>query len=263
VASAGPVRDDADVDLPDKPVEIDPTHMRASDADRDRIADLLREALAEGRLTPDEHAERIDAVYEAKTYAELAPIVADLPGTGAAAPSAPPVVRDDLPAPQAGSSNLVAILSGAERKGRWLVEPHTNVVAVFGGVELDLRQAVLAQREVTINITNVCGGVSITVPPGVRVINSVTAVMGGCSLPSDDTVGPEAPVVRLTGMNVLGGIDVKRLNPDAVAGSAAIDGRDFHQRQRHLHRDFRDKQRAVHREFRSQQRELRRQRRDR
>lgn len=233
--------------------------MRASDADRDRIADLLRESLAEGRLTPDEHAERIDAVYEAKTYAELAPIVADLPGTGAAAPSAPPVVRDDLPAPQAGSSNLVAILSGAERKGRWLVEPHTNVVAVFGGVELDLRQAVLAQREVTINVTNVCGGVSITVPPGVRVINSVTAVMGGCSLPSDDTVGPDAPVVRLTGMNLLGGIDVKRLN--AATGSAAIDGGDFHERQRHLHRELRDKQRAAHRDFRAQQRELRRQRR--
>ncbi|WP_308211620.1 DUF1707 SHOCT-like domain-containing protein [Actinoallomurus soli] len=251
------------MDVPDKPVEVDPRLMRASDADRDRIADQLREALAEGRLTAEEHAERLDIVYQAKTYAELAPVVADLPGAGAPAPAAPQPVRHDLPAPQAGSPNLVAILSGAERKGRWLVEPHTNVVTVLGGVELDLRQAVLAQREVTINITAVLGGVSITVPPGVRVLNSVTSVMGGCSLPSDDTVGPDAPVIRLTGMALLGGIDVKRLNADATTDSAAIVGRDFHARQRSLHREFREKQRAVHREFREQQRELRRQRRTR
>ncbi|MEV5755065.1 DUF1707 domain-containing protein [Actinoallomurus sp. NPDC052308] len=249
------------MDVPDKPVEVDPSLMRASDADRDRIADRLREALAEGRLTAEEHAERLDVVYQAKTYAELAPIVADLPGAGGPMPAAPQVVRDDLPAPQASSPNLVAILGGAERKGRWLVEPHTNVVAVLGGVELDLRQAVLAQREVTINITTIMGGVSITVPPGVRVVNSVTSVMGGCSLPSDDTVGPDAPVIRLTGMALLGGIDVKRLNVDQGAEPAAVDGGDFHARQRSLHREFREKQRAVHREFREQQRELRRHRR--
>lgn len=236
--------------------------MRASDADRDRIADQLREALAEGRLTAEEHAERLDTVYQARTYAELAPVVADLPGAGGTTPAAPRMARDDLPAPSAGSPNLVAILSGAERKGRWLVEPHTNVVTVLGGVELDLRQAVLAQREVTINITAVLGGVSITIPPGVRVLNSVTSVMGGCSLPSDDTVGPDAPVIRLTGMTLLGGIDVKRLSADSTTDTAAVaDGRDFHTRQRSLHREFRDKQRAVHREFRDQQRELRRQRR--
>ncbi|WP_157872195.1 DUF1707 SHOCT-like domain-containing protein, partial [Streptomyces silaceus] len=53
--------------------------LRASDADRDRTADILREALAEGRLTAEEHAERIDGVYRAKTMAELEPLVGDLP----------------------------------------------------------------------------------------------------------------------------------------------------------------------------------------
>lgn len=233
--------------------------MRASDADRDRVADQLREALVEGRLTADEHAERLDAVYRAKTYAELAPIVADLPATGGM-PSAP-MVRDDLPAPQAASPNVVAIFSGAERKGRWLVEPQTNVVAVFGGVELDLRQAVLAQREVTINVTAVFGGVSITVPPGVRVISSVVSVMGGCSLPSDDTVGSDAPVVRLTGMTLLGGVDAKRVPADGVAGPGELGTGDFHERRRQIHREFRDKQREMHRELREKHRELRRQQR--
>ncbi|GAA4625155.1 DUF1707 domain-containing protein [Actinoallomurus vinaceus] len=249
------------MDLPEKPVEADPGRMRASDADRDRIADQLREALAEGRLTPEEHAERLDAVYQAKTYAELTPIVADLPAAGGVAPAA--TVRDDLPAPQAGSPNIVAIFSGAERKGRWLVEPQTNVVAVFGGVELDLRQAVLAQREVTINVSAILGGVSITVPPGVRVLSSVASILGGCQLPSDETVGPDAPVIRLTGMALLGGVDVKRAASGDSTGSAKADHRDFHTRERHLHREFREKQREVHREFREQQRELRRQRRSR
>jgi Domain of unknown function (DUF1707)/Cell wall-active antibiotics response 4TMS YvqF len=243
------VRDDAVVDTPDKSVEVDPARMRASDADRDRIADQLREALAEGRIAPDEHAERLDAVYRAKTYAELAPIVADLPATGGTTPLRPPVVRDDLPAPQAGSPNLTAILSGAERKGRWLVEPYTNVVAVFGGVDLDLRQAVLAKREVTINVTAVCGGVSIKIPPGVRVVNSVSSIMGGCSLPSDDVVGPDAPVVHLTGMSLMGGIDVKRVA--AAEDPAKGHGRDLHGRHRHLRREFREQQRELRRQRRA------------
>src|ERR671931_2900480 len=56
------------------------SELRASDADRDRIADLLRDALAEGRLTADEHAERVEGVLAAKTVGELEVFVRDLPG---------------------------------------------------------------------------------------------------------------------------------------------------------------------------------------
>lgn len=237
--------------------------MRASDADRDRVADQLREAMAEGRLTAEEHAERLDAVYQAKTYAELAPIVHDLPATGGIpAPATPPVVRDDLPPPQSGAPNIVAVFSGAERRGRWLVEPETNVVAVFGGVELDLRQAILSRREVTINIVAIMGGVNLTLPPGVRVINSISAVFGGTSLPPEDTVDPDAPVIRLTGFALFGGVSVVRRTADDGRASSVQDHRALHHEQRRIHREFRDKQREVHRDFREQQRELRRRRRD-
>ncbi len=242
------------VDLSETPGQTDPARMRASDADRDRIADRLREALAEGRLTPEEHAERIDAVYRAKTYAELTPVVADLPDPA----GTPAVVRDDLPAPRAESPNIIAIISGAERKGRWLVDPEVTVVTVIGGVELDLRQAVLSRREVTINVTNILGGVSVTVPPGVRVISSVACVLGGCTTPPDDAVAPDAPVIRLTGMVLLGGLDVRRRAAD---DTAALDAAGFRGRRREIHREFRHRQRAIHREFREQQRELRRMRR--
>lgn len=248
------------VDRSESPAQPDrdPARMRASDADRDRVADQLREALAEGRLSAEEHAERLDAVYQAKTYAELAPIVHDLPATGVPAPEVAPTVRGDLSAPPAGAPNIVAVFSGAERKGRWLVEPNTNVVAVFGGIELDLRQAVLSQREITINVVAIMGGIDLTVPPGVRVVDSVTAIFGGSSVPPGDSVDPEAPVIRLTGFALFGGVSVTRRNADGTSVSGHRDHRSLHEEQRRIHQEFRDKQREAHREFREQQRELRR-----
>ena len=55
--------------------------LRASDADRDRIAERLRHATAEGRLLADELEERLEATFAARTYGELDAVVADLPGT--------------------------------------------------------------------------------------------------------------------------------------------------------------------------------------
>jgi hypothetical protein len=223
--------------------------MRASDSDRDRVADQLREALAEGRLTAEEHAERLDAVYEAKTYAELAPIVHDLPATGGVRPpeAASSTAPDDLPPPKTGAPNIVAIFSGAERTGRWLIEPQTNVVAVFGGVELDLRQAVLSRREITINIVAVMSGVNLTVPPGVRVINSIADVFAGTSVPPEDTFDAEAPLIRLTGLALFSGVSVKRRAADGTDLSGGRIHGALHEEKRRIHREFRDQQRALHR----------------
>ncbi|WP_343062981.1 DUF1707 SHOCT-like domain-containing protein [Actinomadura verrucosospora] len=199
------------MNLPEQPSEPDsPARMRASDADRDQVADRLREALAEGRITPEEHAERIDAVYNAKTYADLDPLLADLPSEQAPRPKVR-LQKDEapLPPPVRQSSSLVAIFSGVSRKGRWLVEPTTNVSCVFGGADLDFRQAVLSQGEVTVNISCLFGGVEITVPPGVRVTNSAAMVFGGADLP-DDVIDPDAPLIRLTGMVIFGGVNVRR-----------------------------------------------------
>jgi uncharacterized protein DUF1707 len=54
--------------------------VRASDADRDKVVDRLRDAAAEGRLEPDELEQRVDAALRARTYGELDWLVADLPG---------------------------------------------------------------------------------------------------------------------------------------------------------------------------------------
>lgn len=68
----------------------DQAHLRASDADRQRIADRLRRAVDEGRLTLHEYDERLAATYTARTYGELAEVIRDLP---------PEEVPDSLPSP--------------------------------------------------------------------------------------------------------------------------------------------------------------------
>jgi len=185
------------------------SRLRASDADRDRAASVLNEAMAQGRLTAEEHAERLDTLYAAKTHADIVPVIDDLPGTAAAVtPSPGPVAR----APAGTGRRLVAVFGGVSRKGRWHPEPLTRILAVFGGAELDLREAELPGREITIDAVAVFGGVSITVPPEMRVIDSGSAVMGGREISGDaaESDRPDAPVLRITGTCVFGGVEVKR-----------------------------------------------------
>lgn len=55
-------------------------HVRASDVDRERVAERLREHFAQGRLDDEELAERIAKAYRARTRGELAALTDDLPG---------------------------------------------------------------------------------------------------------------------------------------------------------------------------------------
>lgn len=202
---------------------MEPEQMRASDADRDKVAELLREALAEGRITHDEHEERLDVLYRAKTIGELAPLTQDLPAPGHASREfgSPgrgiPIASEealDLAQQSTGSENLVAVFGGVERKGRWLVEPRTNVSVLFGGVDLDLREAVLSRREITVQCAVIFGGLDIIVPHGVRVVNTTSAIFGGADLHGTDQITePNAPTIRLTGTCMFGGISVKAKAP--------------------------------------------------
>jgi len=192
------------------PEGINPiSRLRASDADRDRAASVLNEAMAQGRLTAAEHAERLDAIYAAKTHADIVPVIDDLPG---ASLPAPPSAGPGTAVAASRGRRIVAVFSGISRKGRWQPEPVTRIVAVFGGAELDLRDAVLPGREITINVVAVFGGAEITVPPEMRVIDTGTAVMGGREIAGDtaESAGPDAPVLHLTGACVFGGVGVKR-----------------------------------------------------
>jgi uncharacterized protein DUF1707/cell wall-active antibiotic response 4TMS protein YvqF len=186
------------------------SRLRASDADRDRAAGLLNEALADGRITADEHAERLDTVYAAKTHAELVPVLDDLhlsPQTHAS----PAPVHSSPTVPAGRGARMLAVFGGVSRKGRWHPDPVSQVTCVFGGAELDLRDAVLPAREITMHVTCVFGGAEIIVPPEMRVVDTGSAVFGGREIAGDsDETGPDSPVLRLTGNCVFGGIEVSR-----------------------------------------------------
>nr|WP_244502815.1 DUF1707 domain-containing protein [Streptomyces hygroscopicus] len=185
--------------------------LRASDADRDRIADVLREALAEGRLQPEEHAERIDAVYRAKTLGELEPLVRDLPAAPVrgAAPAGAHAAEADWPRAAPESENLMAIFGGSVRKGRWRVRRRTNALAVFGGVEIDLTEAVFEQQEIVIHVVAAFGGVDIKVPENVSLRSSGSGVFGGFDVKTYEAPDPDAPIVHISGFAVFGGVEAK------------------------------------------------------
>lgn len=185
--------------------------IRASDADRDRIADILREAMAEGRLTADEHAERVDLVYRAKTVGELQPLVSDLPASpGDAAPSPDPQPYAYGPeTPNGPADNLVAVFSSATRTGRWRVGPRTNAFSLFGSVEIDLTEALFGQRLTVINATSIFGSVEIRVPENITLRGSGTGVLGSFDVRTLESVDPQAPVVVVNGYAVLGSVEAR------------------------------------------------------
>ncbi len=177
--------------------------LRASDADRDRIAEILREALAEGRLTAEEHTERVGAVYAARTHEELEPLVGDLPA-GRPAAAGPASAR-----PYDAVLYKRQVFGGAARKGRWRVPPRTNAFALFGGVEIDLTEALFEHPQVVINACALFGGVEIRVPENVSVRCAGTGVFGGFDVKSAEAADPDAPVVVVTGFAVFGGVEAK------------------------------------------------------
>jgi Domain of unknown function (DUF1707)/Cell wall-active antibiotics response 4TMS YvqF len=186
------------------------SRLRASDADRDSAAAVLNNALAEGRLTFEEHSERLDAVYAARTHAELVPLLEDLPGQHAVALQGRP--PSEVVGRAGSGGRIAAIFGGATRKGAWHAEPVISVLTVFGGTELDFRDAILPGKEIILKATTVLGGVEIIVPPEMRVVDNGIAILGGREITGNpgEAASPDAPVLRVEGTCVLGGIEVKR-----------------------------------------------------
>ncbi|OIJ67622.1 DUF1707 SHOCT-like domain-containing protein [Streptomyces mangrovisoli] len=274
--------------------------LRASDADRERVAEVLRDALAEGRLDMTEFEERLEATYAARTYAELAPLTRDLPAAGVTPPSPVSFVKEPEPSGSWGSrivggegssSGAVAVMSGFQRKGRWTVPRRFTCFAFWGGGEIDLRDADFADREVEINCIAIMGGMNVVVPPGVEVVVRGIGVMGGFDHSQEGVPGePGAPRVIVTGFAFWGGVGVERkltraerLRLKEERRQEKLDRRearrelgaahhrglfDLHdarreamEEQRELLRERRDEMREQHRERREEMRERHRERR--
>jgi hypothetical protein len=194
----------------------DPSQLRISDADRHRVAEVLREAAGEGRIDLEELDQRLEATYAARTYADLVPITVDLPARATSGLPAQPASATPAPVVVNGPAQErhLAILGGLERKGVWTVPAHLTVTCFMGGADLDLRRARFAAPEVVITVNAVMGGADIKVNPQTQVIMEGTGIMGGYSGPSGP-VDPDAndtrgPVVRIRGVAIMGGVNVSR-----------------------------------------------------
>jgi hypothetical protein len=121
--------------------------LRASDAER--VAGLLRDAAAEGRITLEELSERSELAWAARTQPELDTVVEDLPARDA-------VLTDTRPARAARW--IAAVIGNDERGGRWRPGEDTRALALIGDCALDLRQAEVEGGELRITAIAAIGG---------------------------------------------------------------------------------------------------------
>lgn len=188
--------------------------MRCADSDRDRVADVLDAAWAEGRLTRDEHAERIAATRTARTFGELDALVGDLPGTHAAPASLPTPAASpgrmlvDPSHPSADADRIVTVLGDAKRTGHWRLRRHTTGWVGLGDVTLDLREAVFEAEECVIDLTVVLGDLKLRVPEGVAVRDETSSLLGDVKILGLGPAAPGAPTVVLRSRVLLGDIVV-------------------------------------------------------
>ena len=210
---------------------------------RERVVADLCQAFANEQLDADVLQERLDRAQRATTLAELGELTADLPaarpnGSPAALPA--DATRVAVPGEARDQQFIVAVMGGAVRRGAWTPARSLNVLAMMGGAELDFRDARMPPlTEVTIFAC--MGGVEIVVPPGVRVEVNGIALMGGFdhrAMPGS-TPPPGAPVLRIGGFALMGGVEVSVRYPGETA-------RDARERIREERRDLRQ-QRKLNR----------------
>jgi len=160
---------------------------------------MLAQALADGRLTNEEYSERTDAALAARTLGELAALTGDL-----ASPAQQPVQVD-------GGQVVSAVFTNAERHGRWVVPATVTCSAVFGEAVLDLREALLQERHVVLNVYALFGRVRLIVPVGVEVVMNGTVIAGrqrGATARLVPTAA-DVPVVEVRGYLVMSEVLVR------------------------------------------------------
>lgn len=177
----------------------DQASQRASDADRDRVIEILQAAAAEGRLDLDEFDERMSVAARAKTFGELAPLTADLRGmTASTSP--------------ANSNKMVIHAHGSSprREGRWSVPPLIEIDAKMGSPVLDFTDAQLHSRDVEIAINFSMGTLKLIVPDGTSIDDNDLVTKFGATK-NKVTAAADPPLrIRLTGETNFGSVVVRR-----------------------------------------------------
>ena len=195
-----------------------------ADAKEESI-DVLAECFARDMLTVEDFERRVSIVHAAATMPELAKAVDGIRTGETAAPHAPGSasvqalqrMTPDVPAGRVRASDrAVALFGETKRVGRWIPARQNTVVAALGSAVIDLREALLGPGECRIQAVAFMGSVEVLVPPGLHVQCAGSAILGSFGEQPGDLsapLDPDAPLVRIDGLAVLGSVEVERRRP--------------------------------------------------
>jgi Domain of unknown function (DUF1707) len=177
--------------------------LRVSHEDRDQVAEALRIAAGDGRLTSDELDERLEKALTARTYDDLVVLLTDLPATGSALAPLPGAVAAALPggvAPAPAKDMVkIHVTSGHSQKvGQWAVPARMDLRARSGHIKLDFAHAVITQPTLHIDAEVSSGHIVLLTKPGITVDLDDVSVRSGhvkVQAPWGDSV---PPLLRIT-----------------------------------------------------------------
>lgn len=194
-------------------------------AQRERVLERLSEGFVRDELGLEEFERRVDRAHAATDVDALSPLVDDIePELARALPSlttAPVLARTPDAAPTTTTAALavptartaggdsLAVFANVERRGRFELRDGARATAVFGNIELDLRDVELPAGVTTLYLRAVCGNIEITVPPTLAVECLGSGILGSFAsvnrVPPRDEPGPR---LRIVGSAVLGNVEV-------------------------------------------------------
>jgi hypothetical protein len=201
--------------------------------ERQRTIDVLCEAFANDELEVEEFERRVEAAHRAVSAEELRRLLTGLPASQlpVPAPGGQPARRAASTDPEAPDPHLgdvrdwglsAGVMGGTTRRGYWVPARHNVAIALMGGCELDLREASLPPGVTEIYAVAMWGGVEIIVPPWIRVETSGVGIMGGFDHHQDvrSSAPPDGPVLRISGLALMAGVDVAVRYPGESARDA-------------------------------------------
>jgi len=196
---------------------------------RERTIHDLTRHFSRDHLDVEELERRLDQAIAAPDRGALAALVRDLPALPVEEPAA---AASAVPAPNPGTrvspgvtprehGFVLGLLGRSTRKGAWVPPRELRVLAAMGGAELDFRAARFGAPVTEVEVLAVMGGVEILVPPGIHVEAHGLGIMGGFDdLSGGAAADPEAPILRIKGLALMGGVHVEQRLPGESRGDA-------------------------------------------
>jgi len=182
---------------------------------RNQVIDQLKANYAHDNIMMEDFERRLEIATATEDRFELMKVVQDLPvlrvdssehthgedeGYGSASLNLGQVRNEE---------SMLSVFSGVTRKGSWRPARYSKMLAVFGGADLDYRDAHLPPGVFNLEIMCFFGGVDIIVPEGINVEVNGLPIFGGLENKTSGEVFPGAPTLKIRAVIMFGGVEVK------------------------------------------------------